>query len=105
MAIFPTTPENTKSIIVSSTRGCLEQVISIISMLSVEPVFWIPSNKREEAAAARRRFYGSDSDHILLLNLLNAYIEVNHDPKWCTDNFLNASSMKMALVVLFSLIS
>lgn len=67
-------------------------------MLSVEPIFWIPPNRREEAAAVRKRFYSNDSDHILLLNLMNAYIDVGRDPGWCADNFVNAFSMNTALV-------
>lgn len=97
--MFPTSPEYTKSIIVSSRMGCLIEVLSIISMLSVGNVFWCPVDKQKDVALVHKKFRTNDSDHLMLLNVMNAYLEHKHDTKWCAKNFINVSNLKTAVKI------
>ncbi|KAF7724585.1 putative ATP-dependent RNA helicase dhr2 [Apophysomyces ossiformis] len=99
MAEFPLDPCYSKVLIQSSEYGCTQEAIAIVSLLSVDSVFFTPSDKREQAAEARRKFLHVDGDHLTLLNVLRAYWEVKGDPEWCKENFINMRNMKIALDV------
>ena len=53
--------------------GCVEEVLTVVSLLSVDSVLFTPSDKRESAMAARQKFTSTDGDHITLLNMYKAY--------------------------------
>ena len=50
------------------------------------------------ANAARLKFTSRDGDHLTLLNVMRAFLEVPRKEKgqWCSDNFLNIRSLGKA---------
>lgn len=98
MAEFPLDPMYSKVLIQSKEYECTSEAIAIISLLSVDSVFFSPSDKREQAAEARKKFLHPDGDHLTLLNVLKSYWEVKGDLEWCRDNFINNRNMKVAMV-------
>ena len=59
--------------------GCVEEVIKIVSVLSVESVFHNASNtasqaKRDQAQAVRQKFSSADGDHITALNVFKTFV-------------------------------
>ncbi|KAG1149758.1 hypothetical protein G6F37_009873 [Rhizopus arrhizus] len=99
MAEFPLDPMYSKVLIQSKDYECTSEAIAIISLLSVDSIFFTPSDKREQAAEARKKFLHSDGDHLTLLNVLKSYWEVKGDHEWCRDNFINNRNMKVAMEV------
>ncbi|KAL0094270.1 P-loop containing nucleoside triphosphate hydrolase protein [Phycomyces blakesleeanus] len=99
MAGFPLDPTYSKVLIQSQEDGCTLEAIAIVSLLSVDSIFFMPSDKREESSEARRKFLHPDGDHLTLLNVLKAYWEVKGDMEWCKENFINVRNMKIALEV------
>lgn len=53
MAEFPVDPPLAKMIITGNQLGCIEEIITIVSMLSVPSIFYKPKNKVAEAESAR----------------------------------------------------
>ena len=53
MAEFPVDPPLSKMIITANELGCIEEVISIVSMLSVPSIFYKPKDRMTEAESAR----------------------------------------------------
>ena len=53
--------------------ACSKEMLTVISMLSVENPFVSPANKREHAANAHRRFTAPSGDHLTLLNLYASF--------------------------------
>lgn len=98
MAEFPLDPTYSKVLIQSKEYGCSLEVIAIISLLSVDSVFFTPSDKREQATEARKKFIHPDGDHLTLLNVLKSYWEVKGDVEWCKENFINNRNIKIAMV-------
>ncbi|CAG5136665.1 unnamed protein product, partial [Candidula unifasciata] len=99
MSAFPLDPRFAKTILLAKEYGCLEEILSIISVLSVDNVLVSQSSKRKESLEARQKFMSSDGDHITLLNIYRGYKSVNGNKSWCFENFINARNMQTALEV------
>ena len=53
MSEFPVDPPLSKMIIISNSLGCLDEIITIVSMISVPSIFYKPKDQVQEAEAAR----------------------------------------------------
>ncbi|KAK3087907.1 hypothetical protein FSP39_012332 [Pinctada imbricata] len=99
MAAFPLDPRLSKTILLAKDFHCLEEILSIVSVLSVDSVLFTPQSKREEALAARAKFVSSEGDHVMFLNIYRAYKGVKGNKDWCHENFINGRNMKTATEV------
>ncbi|XP_070532623.1 ATP-dependent RNA helicase DHX33-like [Ptychodera flava] len=99
MVMFPLEPQFSRILLMAKEYSCLEEVLTIVSMLSVESVLHTPHSKRENALAARKKFESSDGDFIMLLNIYKAYRAVKGNKEWCFENFINGRHMQTALDV------
>jgi len=63
-------------LIVSPEFKCSNEILTIVSMLSV-PTVWIrpANNQRRDADAAKALFTVPESDHLTLLNVFNQYMQ------------------------------
>ncbi|KAM4546855.1 ATP-dependent RNA helicase DHX33 isoform 1-T1 [Fundulus diaphanus] len=93
MASFPLEPRYAKTILLSPDFSCSEEVLSIVSLLSVDTVLYNPPARREEVLAARRKFTSSEGDHMTLLNIYRAFKKVGGNKEWCRENFVNSRNM------------
>ncbi|RIB04006.1 P-loop containing nucleoside triphosphate hydrolase protein [Gigaspora rosea] len=97
MAEFPLDPFLSKSIIWSEKYNCTEEVISIISMLTVQSsVFYRPKDKKFHADKARQNFVRPGGDHFTLLNVWEQWVDTNYSMNWCYENFVVYRSMSRA---------
>ncbi|KAJ0987450.1 hypothetical protein J5N97_005806 [Dioscorea zingiberensis] len=111
MARLPLDPIYSKALILANEFKCLEEMLIVVSMLSVESIFYFPREKIEEARAARKSFSSPDGDHVTLVNVYRASAEClgksrmvttkdktieRNLNKWCIENFINARSLKHA---------
>ncbi|RNA11852.1 ATP-dependent RNA helicase DHX33 [Brachionus plicatilis] len=101
MAHFPLDPKFSRCILSADKLGCVEEVLKIVSVLSVDSVFHAQtntSNKRDQAEAARQKFSSADGDHITLLNVYKAFMANKSSSKeWCQENFLDLKNLKLAV--------
>eukprot|EP01132_Coremiostelium_polycephalum_P010062 gene10062-12334_t len=79
MALFPLDPMYSKTLIKSMEFECVEEILIIISMLSVESIFFAPRDKQNEVDAVKKIFFSPEGDHITLLN--NVFEQL---VKYCT---------------------
>lgn len=56
MSLFPLDPRFTKVILASAEHQCLEEVLTVVALLSGESVFTDPPAKRQQAYVARSRY-------------------------------------------------
>jgi pre-mRNA-splicing factor ATP-dependent RNA helicase DHX16 len=97
MSEFPIDPLLSKCILASETFGCSEEIVSIVSMLSVQnSLFYRPKEKAVQADAARIALIKPFGDHLTLLNIWNQWIESGFSSQWCFENFIQQRSMKRA---------
>ena len=73
MSSFPMEPSLSKLIIESEEYNCSEEMLTIVSMLSVPTIFYRPPERMEESDAAREKFFVPESDHLTLLNVYNQW--------------------------------
>ena len=97
MAEFPMDPLMSKTIIGSETYKCVDQVVTICSMLSVgNTIFYRPKDRAVHADNAKLNFTKSGGDHLALLNVYNQWKDTNYSETWCFDNFVQVRSMRRA---------
>ncbi|XP_074585587.1 pre-mRNA-splicing factor ATP-dependent RNA helicase DEAH10 [Curcuma longa] len=111
MAKLPLDPMYSKALILAAEFKCLEEMLIVVAMLSVESIFYFPREKLEEARAARKSFSSPEGDHISMLNVYRASAESLEKNKianakektlekklnkWCRENFINYRSLRHA---------
>jgi len=69
MVEFPLDPPLSKMVIISEQFGCTDELLTIVSMLSVPAIFFRPKDREQESDAAREKFFVSESDHLTLLHV------------------------------------
>jgi ATP-dependent RNA helicase DHX8/PRP22 len=81
---------------------CSEEMLTIISMLSSDTVFFSPVNKRDIAGERHRRFAHELGDHLTYLNVYESYRKESKDigvRQWLEDNFINGRALQHAVKV------
>lgn len=96
MAEFPLEPQMSKILISSVDFGCSEEVLTIVSMLSVENVFYRPKEKQAQADMKRAKFFQPEGDHLTLLTVYQSWAANKFSNPWCFENFIQARQMNRA---------
>ncbi|KAJ5678827.1 hypothetical protein N7462_007071 [Penicillium macrosclerotiorum] len=97
MTPFPMDPPLAKLIITASEEyGCSEEMLTIVSMLSVPSVFYRPKERQEESDSAREKFFVPESDHLTLLHVYTQWKTNGYSDGWCTRHFLHAKALRRA---------
>ncbi|EXJ78050.1 adenosinetriphosphatase [Capronia epimyces CBS 606.96] len=97
MTAFPMDPSLAKMLITSSMEyGCSEEMLTIVSMLSVPSVFYRPKERQDEADAAREKFFVHESDHLTLLHVYIQWKSNGFSDAWCIRHFLHPKSLRRA---------
>lgn len=97
MTAFPMDPSLAKMLITSATDyDCSEEMLTIVSMLSVPSVFYRPKERQEESDAAREKFFVHESDHLTLLHVYSQWKANGHSDAWCVRHFLHPKALRRA---------
>ncbi|XP_031267984.1 pre-mRNA-splicing factor ATP-dependent RNA helicase DEAH7 isoform X1 [Pistacia vera] len=96
MVEFPLDPPLAKMLLMGEQLGCLDEVLTIVSMLSVPSVFFRPKDRAEESDAAREKFFVQESDHLTLLYVYQQWKEHQYRGDWCSDHYLHVKSLRKA---------
>jgi pre-mRNA-splicing factor ATP-dependent RNA helicase DHX38/PRP16 len=97
MTAFPMDPSLAKLLITSSQEyACSEEMLTIVSMLSVPSVFYRPKERQEESDAAREKFFVPESDHLTLLHVYSQWKSNGYSDSWCIRHFLHPKALRRA---------
>ncbi|KAF8570389.1 hypothetical protein P879_01437 [Paragonimus westermani] len=97
MAEFPCDPMLSKMILASDKYKCSGDAITIAAMLSVSnAIFYRPKDKIIHADTARKGFYHTAGDHLMLLNVYDQWGAADFSSHWCYENFIQYRTMKRA---------
>ncbi|XP_016889659.1 ATP-dependent RNA helicase DHX8-like isoform X2 [Cynoglossus semilaevis] len=96
MAEFPLEPMLCKMLIMSVHLGCSEEMLTIVSMLSVQNIFYRPKEKQAQADQKKTKFFQPEGDHLTLLAVYNSWKNNKFSNPWCFENFIQGRSLKRA---------
>nr|CAN71460.1 hypothetical protein VITISV_033508 [Vitis vinifera] len=96
MVEFPLDPPLAKMLLIGEQLECINEVLTIVSMLSVPSVFFRPKDRAEESDAAREKFFVPESDHLTLLNVYQQWKANQYRGDWCNDHFLHVKGLRKA---------
>ena len=96
MAQFPLEPMLSKMLIMSVHLGCSDEILTIVSMLSVQNVFYRPKERAALADSKKAHFNQPEGDHLTLLAVFNAWKANKCSNAWCAQNFIQARTLKSA---------
>jgi pre-mRNA-splicing factor ATP-dependent RNA helicase DHX38/PRP16 len=96
MNAFPMDPPLAKLLITSEEYGCSDEMVTIVSMLSVPNVFYRPKERQEESDAAREKFFVPESDHLTYLHVFTQWRTNGYSDGWCVRHFLHSKSLRRA---------
>lgn len=94
MVEYPLDPASSKLLIISCDMNCSEEILTIVSMLSVPSVFYRPKGREEESDNAREKFQVPESDHLTLLNVYNQWRKADYSSGFCARHFLHLKAMR-----------
>lgn len=99
MAECPLAPQLSRVLIESARLACSEECLSIIAMLSMDNLFTISAQDREQSSIAKRNMSHSSGDHLTLLNIYYSFKASKDQDRWCKDNFVDSKSMKQVIEI------
>ncbi|XP_011192379.2 ATP-dependent RNA helicase DHX8 [Zeugodacus cucurbitae] len=94
MAEFPLEPNLSKMLIMSVALQCSDEVLTIVSMLSVQNVFYRPKDKQALADQKKAKFNQPEGDHLTLLAVYNSWKNNKFSNAWCYENFVQIRTLK-----------
>jgi len=95
MADFPMDPSLAKTLIMSASLTCADEMLTIVAMISAtQTVFHRPKEKQQQADQKKAKFHDQHGDHLTLLNVYNAWKLSKFSTPWCYENFVQPRAMK-----------
>ncbi|TMW48094.1 hypothetical protein DOY81_006834 [Sarcophaga bullata] len=94
MAEFPLEPNLSKMLIMSVALQCSDEILTIVSMLSVQNVFYRPKDKQALADQKKAKFNQIEGDHLTLLAVYNSWKNNKFSNAWCYENFVQIRTLK-----------
>lgn len=73
MSEFPLDPQLSKALLESPKHNCSNEILSIVALLSVPPLFYRPNEAKHRADAAKSKFQHIHGDHLTFLNVYHAW--------------------------------
>jgi len=83
-------------VIVGSELGCAQEILIIVSMLSVPSVFYRPKERADQSDAVREKFFVPESNHLtlLLLHIYQQWRTHGYRADWCSQHFIHIMAMR-----------
>ena len=75
---------------------CSDEILTVVSMLSVQNVFYRPKDKQQLADQKKAKFNQAEGDHITLLAVYNSWKNNKFSNAWCYENFVQMRTLKRA---------
>ena len=101
LSLFPLNPKFGRILLKSIQMKCSDEILIVISLLSAQSIFIVPSQRRVGALTAHQQFYVNNSDHLTQLKVFKAFLKIElwKRKSWCRDHFLSYRNLSYALDV------
>jgi pre-mRNA-splicing factor ATP-dependent RNA helicase DHX15/PRP43 len=96
MAMLPIDPHLSRALIAAAHRGCLEEALAIVAMISVPPPFQRPRAWQKMADKAHQYFAAGSGDHLSYFKAYSEYCHADKKADFCKESFLSERSLRQA---------
>lgn len=96
MAEFPIEPQLAKILLAAIDLSCTDHVITIISMLQTDHIFYRPKDKQNIADQKKAQFHQQHGDHLTYLHIYLTWAQHKFSNHWCFQNFIQYTNMRHA---------
>lgn len=97
MAQLPLDPPLAKTLLHGASEDCLDEILTVVAMLSTQlSLFYRPRGREEEADRVKTRFSNQSGDHLTLLNVYEQWERNGCSPQWCWQHFLHSRALLRA---------
>ena len=96
MAAFPLDISISKMLISSTALSCSEEILTVVSMLSVPNPMAVNPSADPGRVAKKARFQQKEGDLLTLLAIYKEWEKNDHSCVWCEENFINFVTMNQA---------
>eukprot|EP01117_Protostelium_nocturnum_P004795 TRINITY_DN1739_c0_g1_i1.p1 TRINITY_DN1739_c0_g1~~TRINITY_DN1739_c0_g1_i1.p1 ORF type:complete len:911 (+),score=370.56 TRINITY_DN1739_c0_g1_i1:84-2816(+) len=107
MSSFPLDPTYSRALIASVELGCVEDMLSLVAMFSLENLFYRSGGKEGQVLSddRRRELFGEfaneipdnlSGDHVALLHLYDSWKDSGKSQKFCQHYYIHPKSMQEA---------
>merc|ERR1719461_743963 len=97
---FPLEPQMSKILIASASEAlgldCADEILTIVSMLQAENIWFRPREKQAIADQRRAHFFQAEGDHVTALHVYKSWKEAKYSNPWCMNNFIQTRAMRNA---------
>ena len=93
---LPLEPELSKMVLSGVKYKCINEILTIASLMSVQNPFLRPRGKEQKADEEKSKFTSHLGDHFTILIAYNNYKLNGAQKKWCIERYLNYRTMKAA---------
>ena len=76
-----------------------EDIVSIISVLQSDNIFYTPNSKKEIIEKIREKFIEPNSDHLTLRNIFKEYKNNKNKAEFCKENYLNDKALEKSMEI------
>ncbi|KAJ4828539.1 hypothetical protein Tsubulata_035963 [Turnera subulata] len=97
VAEIPLDPMIAKMILSSNQLGCLDEIITIAAILSIQSIWVSARGAQKELDEAKLRFAAAEGDHVTFLNVYKGFLQSGKSSQWCHRNFVNYQAMKKVI--------
>lgn len=104
LSTFPLNPHMSRIILAANDLGCLDEALTVISLLSIESLFYIPPNRQPQADAMLEKFRSNEGDTIMLLKVYKAFKRTSVIDRaglklWCAEHFIHAKNLRLSRLI------
>lgn len=101
LSTFPLSPQMSRIILAANELGCLDDALTVISLLSIESLFYFPPNRQNQAEAILEKFHSNEGDPIMLLKVFKAFKRTSVIDRpglklWCAEHFIHAKNLRLS---------
>ena len=97
MTYFPLPPNLARVLVAAIGHDCLEEVVTLVSLLSVPDILVTTRSERhaKELIRVRDQFFCPEGDHLTLLKIYHAWCRSGYSRRWSIDHGLHQRHLLM----------
>ncbi|KAK7205814.1 helicase [Myxozyma melibiosi] len=100
LAELPLDPMLGKILLQAQNFGCVNQMLTIAAMMSVDNIFYYPENNRRAAQEQHAKFIVAEGDLLSYFNVYQAFtLRGKQSSKWAHERFLNYKALVQAVSI------